>query len=374
LVLVLLGAVLAGCGAAPVAETWPGLTVDGDTVYVISGTPQQVYMLDVETLQPKGTFLPAGEHEGVLYWSPVALGEDLAFVGFAAPGSGVAGLYAFDPEACQEQWPQACNELWSYPAESLMQPAPVYADGVVYFGSDDGKLYAVDVETRGVKPGWPFEAEDAIWGSPLVAEGRVYLAAMDHHVYALDAEDGQEMWKTRVGGAMAAQPILDAARGVLYSGAFDGKLHAIDADSGETVEGFEFQAENWLWSTALLVDETLYTTSLDGRLYALDPVSGARLWSYPGESEDAEDILRAGPVEAGDFIAIAGESGTVAAVKDAQQQWSWSSSTAPPTGAIYTAPVVENGTVYVVLRNGDVQALDAETGVPGPTFPSPGAE
>ena len=37
IVLLLLGTVLTGCGSAPVSQNWPGLTVDGDTVYAISG-------------------------------------------------------------------------------------------------------------------------------------------------------------------------------------------------------------------------------------------------------------------------------------------------------------------------------------------------
>jgi hypothetical protein len=64
-VLLLLVAVLSACGATPVAENWPGLTVEGDRVYVISGTPQQVYILDAETGAQQGTCVPAGEFQGV---------------------------------------------------------------------------------------------------------------------------------------------------------------------------------------------------------------------------------------------------------------------------------------------------------------------
>ncbi len=141
-------------------------------------------------------------------------------------------------------------------------------DGVVYFGASDGQVYAVDVETKSVKPGWPFQAEDAVWGSPLVADGRVYVAAMDHHVYCLDAETGKLIWKQQVGGAMAAQPTLDPERGLLYVGAFDGKAYAIQADSGELVDGFEFKAGNWIWSEVLLTGDRVYVASLDGRLTA----------------------------------------------------------------------------------------------------------
>ena len=172
--LLLLGFVLSACGATPVAQNWPGLTVAGDTVYLISGLPQKVFMLDAETGTQKGAFIPQGEHSGVLYWSPVTEGGDLAFVGFAEPQEKVFGLYAFDPATG--------SELWHVPTEDLILPAPTYADGVVYFGSSDKRVYAVDVESRQLKAGWPFETVEAFWASPLVADGRVYVVSMDHHL------------------------------------------------------------------------------------------------------------------------------------------------------------------------------------------------
>ena len=373
LVLLLLGVVVSACGSSPVAQNWPGLTLAGDRIYVISGTPQQVYILDAETGVQQATFMPQGEYKGVVYWSPVEVGGGMAFVGFAEDGSGTAGLYAFDPETGQE--------LWSVPAESLIIPPPVYADGVVYFGTSGssrastGKLYAVDVETRAVKPGWPFEAENAIWGAPLIEDGRVYLAAQDHYVYCLDAETGELIWRQKVDGAMAEQPTLDAERGVLYVGTLDARVYALKTDSGEPVEGFEFRAENWVWSKVLIQDDQLYVTALDGKLYALDPASGAVIPPYPYDSskiEDKDDALRASPVEAGEFIIVAAESGRVIATQNAVKQWHWPGGV--PEGSVLTTPVVLGNSIYIVMMNGDVQRLDAENGVPGWTFSSPGSE
>ncbi len=363
--LLLLSVVLSACGATPVAETWPGLTVTGNMVYVISGLPQQVYLLDVETGVPKATFLPFGEHKGILYWSPVAVGGDLAFVGFAEPQAKTYGLYAFDPGTGQE--------LWHVPAEDLILPTPVYADGAVYFGASDGRVYAVDVETQSVKPGWPFQAEEAIWASPLVAEGRVYVASMDHHLYCLDAETGQEIWAFEAGGALAAQPILNALRRVLYVGAFDGRLYAIQADSGQAVEGFDFEAENWIWSEVLLANDALYVTSLDGKLYALDPVTGQVNPGYPYDSQQASDqseSLRAAPVQAGESIIVAAESGRVIAVNNGLPQGSpWPSGV--PVASVLTTPVVSGDKIYVVLTNGQVYTLQVDNGVQGSLFFSP---
>lgn len=357
--LLLLGVLLSACGAAPVAQTWPGLTVEGDTVFVISGAPQQVYMLDVETGIQKSTFVPPGEHKGVLYWSPVTVGDGVAYVGFADTGAGFAGLYAFDPGIGQE--------LWHVPVENYMQAAPTYVDGVVYIGDTSGYVYAIDVETRTIKPGWPFKAGDAVWAEALVAEGRVYVASMDHHLYCLDAERGEVLWDQKLGGAMAASPVLED--GILYVGAFDGKVYALDAGTGELVDGFEFKAENWIWSEALMSGDQLFVTALDGRLYALQPDSGAVISPYPydsGNLSQGKDAIRAAPVEAGEAIVVASESGRVAAINSATAQWSWPGGA--PEASIYTTPVVSDGKVFVILMNGQVQTLDASNGAVGWSF------
>jgi outer membrane protein assembly factor BamB len=359
--------VLAGCGGTPIAENWPGLTVDGDTVYVISGSPQQVYMLDAETGAQKGTFMPSGDPKPPLYWSPVEVGDGLAFVGFAEPQSSIAAMYAFDPETGQEQW--------NIPADSYVIPAPTYAGDVVYFGDTAGNVYAVDIESKRVKPGWPFVAESAIWASPLVAGDTLFVAAMDHHVYALDRESGEVLWKQEVGGAMAAQPTLDEHGGVLYVGAFDGQVYALDAATGEPVQGFEFESNGWVWSEVLLRDSRLHVTSLDGKMYALEPASGTeikRLTFNAAPADNEKDRLRASPVESGDSIIVAAESGRVFSTKDAIAQWSWPGGV--PQQSVLTTPVVLDGTVYIVLMDGSVQTLDAETGTQGWAFTPPGAE
>ncbi|HSR34042.1 MAG TPA: PQQ-binding-like beta-propeller repeat protein [Anaerolineae bacterium] len=357
--LLLLALVLSACGAAPVAETWPGLTVDDGIVYAISGQPAKVYMLDAETGAVKQTFPQSwlelvGDQapKGVVYWSPVAVGEGQAFVGFSDTGAGTAGLYAFDPETGME--------LWRVPVELYIQDAPTYAAGVVYAGDTAGYVWAVDAESHSVKPGWPFETESAIWASPLVDGGRVYVAAMDHRLYCLDAETGELIWEQDVGAAMAAPPILED--GILYVGAFDGKEHAFRADTGERVEGFSFEAQNWIWSEALMVADKLFVTSLDGKLYALEPTSGNVLAPYPYDSSEIDgkkDVIRAAPVQAGESIIIGTESGRVIAVRDAQRGCYWP--TGLPESTVLTTPVVWGDKLYVILTNGQIHTLDINT-------------
>ena len=57
-VLLLLGMVLSACGSSPVAQNWPGLTLAGDTLYVISGITAAGLYAGCRNRRPKGTFVP----------------------------------------------------------------------------------------------------------------------------------------------------------------------------------------------------------------------------------------------------------------------------------------------------------------------------
>lgn len=361
--LLLLGSLLSACGTAPLAQTWPGLTVADGIVYAISGTPQQVYLLDAATGMQKAAFMPGSLRGQTFYWSPVTVGDETAFVGFASPQDKFAGLFAFDPVTGQELWRVQIDN-------TLILAAPAYAGGTVYFGASSGQVYAVDAATRTFKPGWSFKAGEAIWGSPLVIGERVYVPAMDHHLYCLDANTGQVVWDFEAGAALAAQP--SPSNGTLYQGAFDGRVYAVDAGSGEQVSGFDFKAQNWIWSEVLVADGRLYVSSLDGKLYALDAATGQVLAGYP-YSTQATDYLRAAPVESGEMVIIATGNGRVTAVNIASGQmvWQWPTGDAAPAYGVLTTPVVSDGRVYVLLTSGQVYALDAATGGQLPGWPSP---
>jgi eukaryotic-like serine/threonine-protein kinase len=64
-------------------------------------------------------------------------------------------------------------------------------DGVVYVGSSNTYLYALD--TNGGELKWRFKTEGGVFSTPAVAEGVVYVGSNDGYLYAVEAEsNGQE--------------------------------------------------------------------------------------------------------------------------------------------------------------------------------------
>ena len=66
---------------------------------------------------------------------------------------------------------------WSYATGYLVDSSPAVANGVVYVGSNDGNLYALNAST-GAKL-WSYPTGAAVASSPAVANGVVYVGSDD---------------------------------------------------------------------------------------------------------------------------------------------------------------------------------------------------
>ena len=60
-----------------------------------------------------------------------------------------------------------------------------------------------------------------------------------------------------------------------------GVLYAVDAATG--TERWRFTAEEPIWSSPAVVDDTLYVGSIDGFFYALDIATGAKVWQVDSQ-------------------------------------------------------------------------------------------
>ena len=77
------------------------------------------------------------------------------------------------------------TELWRFATGGIIYSSPSVANGVVYVGSDDKNLYAIDTVTG--KEKWHFATGDHIYSSPSVANGVVYVGSNDKNLYAIGA-------------------------------------------------------------------------------------------------------------------------------------------------------------------------------------------
>jgi len=89
--------------------------------------------------------------------------------------------------------PEKLSLLWTFKTEGPVKSSPAIVDGRVYFGSNDGNVYAVHLETG--KKIWAYQTGDPVEAAPLVLDQKVFIGSTDGYLYALDATNGQEVWK-----------------------------------------------------------------------------------------------------------------------------------------------------------------------------------
>src|SRR6266702_2714520 len=116
---------------------------------------------------------------------------------------------------------------WSMSARGIIRSmpwTPTQADGVVYVGSHDHRLYALDARTGDMY--WSYTTGGFIDSSPTVAEGVVYVGSQDHKLYALSAQAGENLWNYATGGSIVSSPVV--ANGVVFVGSNDHNLYAFN--------------------------------------------------------------------------------------------------------------------------------------------------
>ncbi|MEM1183351.1 MAG: PQQ-binding-like beta-propeller repeat protein, partial [Acidobacteriota bacterium] len=247
----------------------------------------------------------------------------------AAPGGA-------DPEANGQARPQEgradppdeADPFWRVATDGEAWATPTIRGGVAYVGSDDRRLYAIDVETgqsrftAGPFP-TPLRSTPAVDGERLVLidqGGRIHAVALDGQTLwhldvgavgsaALDAdgvfivtdggdllrlraEDGRELWRLSLGAKRPPEAGPQASSGRVVIATGDGELHGVDAASGDR----RWRRSVGQGAALRLVGGTVYASG-GGFLWALRGADGAERWRL-----GVSDFRAAPPAVRGDVV------------------------------------------------------------------------
>ena len=253
-------------------------------------------------------------------------------------------------------------------------------------------MFRGDAAHSGVYPGegprqfhrvkWKFATGGRVAASPVIEAGVVYVGSEDGSVYAIDAATGMQRWRRPTGGPASASPAVD--HGLVYVGSSDGKFYALNATTGAPKWKFptggehRFEAKGlhgWqprtqtmsdpfdmYLSSPVVANGSVYFGSGDGNVYALSAATGELRWKFPtGDVVHASPALVDGVVYIGSwdsyFYAIDASSG--------QQKWRFHGGEDPQTHnqvGFQSSAAVVNGIVYVGCRDSNLYAIDAASG------------
>lgn len=177
-------------------------------------------------------------------------------------------LYGFDSATGERRW---VYDQGSVPLLSLRGEGPLLvANGVVFFGSDDGKLVALRLDTG-----------DKLWEQRLASgEGRTEIDRLS------DADGGI---------------LLDGS--TLFGAAYHGNLVAVDGPSGRPLWGRPFST----FTSLDISNNAIFGVDADSQVWAFDKNGGADMW----KNDKLKYRWLTGPAVQGDYVVVGDLEGYV---------------------------------------------------------------
>jgi outer membrane protein assembly factor BamB len=250
--------------------------------------------------------------------------------------------------------------LWYLDIGGAVSSAPlVHAfSKTVYFGADDGNMYAVNSETGKLR--WKYTTQGTINPQPVLHEGALLFSSSEGRIYALDAATGKWRWQydreAPEGFTIQGYSGVTVHKGAAFVGFSDGVLVALKPASGEVIWTRSLSGDATRFidvdaTPSVAGGDTLVTASYNGGIYALEPGSGSVKWQLEVEGASSSDVSR------GRLYFTAPRTGLVATDLAGNRLWRQ----AIPKG-VPTAPVVQGPYIFVGGTESGLYVASASTG------------
>lgn len=247
--------------------------IDNKTVY-FGSIDSVFYAIDIVTGKAKWKLKTRGDIRS----TPFIFNEKVYFI------SGDGKLYCVNNNNGKVSWEfktegEKKYELYSY--ADYYQSSPIIDSGIVYFGSGDSHVYAVDAANG--KLIWKYKTNAVVHSSPALQNEKLFIGSFDGNLYALNKNDGKLLWKFKtVGHRYFPKGEVQGTAGVfgslVFVGPRDYNLYAIDVNKGYAHWNRQFPL-GWAMGKPSFKDSTLFVgTSDDKLLIAFDPPTGTIKW------------------------------------------------------------------------------------------------
>lgn len=202
-----------------------------------------------------------------------------------------------------------------------------------------------------ILPLWTFQVEDAVRSTPLIHNGVLYVGSYDNNLWALDAKSGGLRWKHATEGGIGSSPSY--LGGSIFIGSTDQRLHALDAATGKSQ--WTFKTDGKIYSTPRTHAGHVFFGSDDGNFYAIKPgsASAREIWRY-----QVMESIRSSPVVSNELIFVGADSGELICFNfDGSMRWRYHTKR-----QIISSPIVVDGVIYVGSNDWHCYALDINGG------------
>lgn len=192
------------------------------------------------------------------------------------------------------------QKLWTTPVTGGVDSEARYDEThrQVYFGTDDGFIYAIDAQDGKVR--WSYKGRGAVERRPELGGDAVYFSTASDRMIALDPRSGKALWQYEreapEGFTIHGHAGPRLARGIVYGGFSDGFMVALNAGTGDVVWARSLAAASEQYvdvdaTPAVLGDDVVISASYSGGLYALSTANGDLRWRLNVEGASGVQII-----------------------------------------------------------------------------------
>ncbi|VVB96457.1 Outer membrane protein assembly factor BamB [uncultured archaeon] len=283
-----------------------------------------------------------------------------------------------------ESPPVPLELLWKFKTGGAGISAPVVNDGILFVGSDDKNIYAIDEITGKLK--WSYPTLGNVY-TPTAKDGMVFAASFDNNIYALD-NSGNLKWKYNTGSSVASPPVSydnilfggfdkniyaiyiingslkwkyptdgrvestpAISQGIVYAGSTDNYIYALNAEN--KILKWRYRTEGGVSSSPSVVTGVVYAGSNDNNLYAIES-DGTLKWK-----KKTNDWIKSSPAVLGKSVYTGSNDNTFYSMKVDNGDILWQFRTG---GHVDSPAIVTREIVYVGSKDGTIYALDKDKG------------
>jgi outer membrane protein assembly factor BamB len=203
-------------------------------------------------------------------------------------------------------------EVWRYEADNSVEYLAV-AGGVVYAGTEQNTVYALDAATG--KRVWWRATSTGDNSQLVVADGALVIAdPINGGVLALDASTGNQLWSVP-SGTTGSGGILGLAAdddrvfcGYTTASNTTGGVTAFGAATGTLLWSAKFEQDLDTNGGLTAADGSVYATTSNGEIYAYQAATGTRRWRLHGKGVKFGG--NASPLVFGDIVYVCSSNST----------------------------------------------------------------
>jgi len=233
--------------------------------------------------------------------------------------------------------------------------SPTIADGIVYIGTLNGEIHALDVSTGKELASKNFGG--AIFSGPAISDSIMVVSSSQskENIFAYDIYSGKIIWSKRIADVESSPAVF---RKQIYVATLKGDLYKLDLQTGEEIFHDSFDAP--IRTSSAIVDSLCVFGCDDGNVRAVNTASGKVEWKYDAGSPVWCSASMSGTDVPGkdSSIFVGTNAGRLLALsREGKLRFDFN------TGEkILSMPIYDERRVYFGCDDGDFYALDIHSG------------